>query len=268
MSTKCALKARLVLLNLLMSLFPTSATPVGAAASSTSTSISSSLVRGDLESAATPAASDSSATSNDGEQSTTPIDTSFVPSWESTNVTCDQWLLMDPSDQWSSVNANSALQTFREMYLENQLLCQECYGMSKNMCSSSDPACDQGLEDLSMSGNISRWDQAMGVFAQTQTDLNCDIEDSSQCSQAPECSSEHGPTGIALLKSMTTMHNSLSNIYMALDRAHSYASDEMEQFTAVFAPVKSLKNKAIFMDIMFVVAGVLAGLVRISLSSH
>lgn len=166
---------------------------------------------------------------------------------------------MDSAHQWKSVNGDDTLQTFRTMYLENQLLCSECYGMNKITCTSSDPACDEGLMDLSMSGNQSRWDQALGVFAQSQSDLDCDIEDSSQCSEAPQCSSDHGPAGLALLKSMTTMHNSLSNIYMAIDRAHEFASDQMQLFAEVFAPVPSLKNKAIFTEIMFLVAGLIAG---------
>ena len=133
--------------------------------------------------------------------------------------------------------------------------------MSKGTCSSSDPACDRGLQDLAMSGNESRWDQAVGFFTQSQSDLNCGIEDSSQCSEAPQCTSDRGPAGLVLLKSMTTMHNSLSNVYMAIDRAHSYASNQMSLFTSVFAPVPSLKNKAIFTEIMFVIAGVLAGFI-------
>ena len=177
------------------------------------------------------------------------------------NVSCDEWQLLDSSDQWSSVDADGTLETFRTMYLENQLLCAECYGMSKGTCSSSDPACDRGLQDLAMSGNESRWDQGIGVFTQSQSDLNCGIEDSSQCNQAPECTSDHGPAGLVLLKSMTTMHNSLSNVYMAIDRAHGFASNQMSLFTSVFAPVPSLKNKAIFTEIMFVIAGVLAGFI-------
>ena len=177
------------------------------------------------------------------------------------NTTCDEWHLLDASEQWQSVNADGILQTFRMMYIENQLLCADCYGMTKALCSSSDPTCDQGLRDLAMSGNESRWDQAVGIFTQTQSDLNCGIEDSSQCSQAPACTSDHGPAGLALLKSMSTMHNSLSNVYMAIDRAHSFATDQMSLFKAVFAPVPSLKNKAIFTEIMFVVAGVLAGFI-------
>lgn len=55
------------------------------------------------------------------------------------------------------------------------------------------------------------------------------------------------------------MHNSLSNIYMAIDRAHSFASGQMGLFTQVFAPVPSLKNKAIFTEIMFVIAGLMVG---------
>jgi len=177
------------------------------------------------------------------------------------NVTCDQWELLDSSGQWQSVNADGILQTFRTMYLENQLLCADCYGMDKATCSSNDPTCDEGLRDLSMSGDTSRWDQAVGVFTQSQADLNCGIEDSSQCSEAPQCTSDHGPAGLALLKSMTTMHNSLSNVYMAIDRSHLFVSDQMQLFTAVFAPVASLKNKAIFTEIMFVVAGLLAGFI-------
>ena len=133
--------------------------------------------------------------------------------------------------------------------------------MDKATCSSSDPTCNEGLRDLAISGSESRWDQALGIFVQSQTDLNCGIEDSSQCSKAPECTSDHGPAGLALLKSMTTMHNSLSNIYMAIDRAHSFATDQMALFSKVFAPVPSLKDKAIFTEIMFVFAGMLAGFI-------
>lgn len=140
-------------------------------------------------------------------------------------------------------------------------MCADCYGMSEATCASSDLTCQQGLRDLATSGNISRWDQALGVFAQSQSDLNCGIEDSSQCSQAPHCTSDHGPAELALLKSMTTMHNSLSNVYMAIDRAHSFATNQMGLFTTVFAPVPSLKNKAIFTEIMFVIAGLMAGFI-------
>ena len=177
------------------------------------------------------------------------------------NVSCDQWYLLDSSAQWQSVNGDGTLQTFRTMYMENQLLCADCYGMDKTTCSSNDPTCQQGLRDLAMSGTENRWDQAMGVFTQSQSDLNCGIEDSSQCSEAPACTSDHGPAGLALLKSMTTMHNSLSNVYMAIDRAHSFATNQMDLFTEVFAPVSSLKNKAIFTEIMFVVAGLMAGFI-------
>jgi len=158
------------------------------------------------------------------------------------------------------VNAAGTLVTFSTMYLENKLLCGECYGMDKSICTSTDPACQEGLQDLSMSGAVSRWDQALGVFTQTQSDLNCAIEDSSQCSEAPHCTSDHGPAGLALVKSMTTIHNSLSNIYMAIDRAHTFASGQMGLFTEVFAPVPSLKNEAIFTEIMFVIAGLVAGI--------
>lgn len=188
---------------------------------------------------------------------------SFQPSWEAINITCDDWLLLEPSDQWQAANANATLQTFRQMYLENQLLCEDCYGMSKTTCTSDDPTCQNGLQDLAQAGDINRWDQALGIFAQSQADLNCAIQDSSQCSQAPQCDSEHGPAGLALLKSMTTMHNSLSNIYMAIDRAHIFAGDQMKVFSQIFAPVKSSKNKAIFTEIMFVVAGVMAGCIPV-----
>ena len=177
------------------------------------------------------------------------------------NITCDEWLLMEPEDRWQSVNADGILQTFRTMYIGNKLMCTDCYGMSQATCSSSDVTCEQGLHDLASSGGISRWDQALGVFAQSQSDLNCGIEDSSQCSQAPDCDSDHGPAGLALLKSMTAMHNSLSNVYMAIDRAHMFATNQMGVLSAVFAPVPNMKNTAIFMEIMFAIAGVMAGFI-------
>lgn len=179
------------------------------------------------------------------------------------NISCDDFQVLiaeNPADAWSAVDGDATLQTFNQMYAEDQLVCQECYGISDpTKCNSNDPTCHNGLQKLN--GTITRQDTAASIFSQMGADFACILDPGSGCSAYPQCLDEHGPAGFAIITSLVSMHNSLENVYDAIEAARSSATDQMGLFSQVFAPVPSLKNKSIWMEIMFVIAGLVAGIV-------
>ena len=127
--------------------------------------------------------------------------------WNPTNATCNGMNNLNSSQIWSYVDGDSVVQSFNSMYAGNQLMCSECFGMDKGACTSTDPRCQNGLQDLAKppGSPSSRWDTGAAIFAQNVdlADLNCDIG-STECSGAPSCSDSDGPGAFALLKCLET----------------------------------------------------------------
>ncbi len=63
------------------------------------------------------------------------------------------------------------------MYFENEGLCGGAT-MSKSLCTSTGPAYQEGLQDHSLAGDVSK--RFHLVYPQSRSDLNCAAEDSSR----------------------------------------------------------------------------------------
>lgn len=186
-----------------------------------------------------------------------------APAFNLNNITCQDLVNLNSSQQWAAVEGDNMVETFNTMFDSNQLVCLDCFGMSKSDCKSKDPDCLEGLADLAVPEHTKgqgspRWDTAAALFAQDAdiTDLICEIG-TSQCSGAPSCYDCDGPGAFALLKSLSTLHNTLQNIYDAIGQAGALATDQMTVFQSLFAPVPSLFTEALWIGI---ITQLLAGL--------
>ena len=220
----------------------------------------SSTSRGSSITSSSPASSSSSSQTSSSASSTTSVPP--LP-WNLNNITCAELSYLNTSQQWAHVDGDSAVDTFQQMFSGNKLICSECFGEDKGACTSTDPKCQNGLADLgTLAGSKTpRWDTAVAHFAQDadENDLECQIG-TSECSGAPSCGDADGPGAFLMLKSLETMHNSLQNIYNAIGQAGSQATDQMTQFSSVFAPVPSIKGEAIFLEILTAIIGGIMGL--------
>lgn len=146
--------------------------------------------------------------------STTSPDGGQGPIYNLNNNTCDDFNTMSASEQWKAISGDQVLQTFNTMFQENQLICSECFGMSKGACTSNSADCQEGLRDVSKLNNTPRWDTAAAHFASDvdMSDLICSIQ-TGECGGAPSCKDCNGPGSYAILKSLETLSNSLKNTY-------------------------------------------------------
>ena len=157
--------------------------------------------------------------------------------WNLKNTDCDSLASLRPEEQWKSVDGDKMLVKFENWFLTNKLICEDCLGKDKEDCTSKDDNCKAGLSDLSKRGDSAdpRWDTAAAHFSQTisRLDLTCAIGATS-CVSPPSCDETNGPGGFALMKSLTTAHNSFQNIYTAIESAYSRALGQMKKFSEIF----------------------------------
>ena len=185
--------------------------------------------------------------------------TEFTPPWNYDNISCYSWSTMvDGPTRWDETNANYTWNLFNDMLDSNKLVCEECYGNLSAQCSNEN--CTVGLRDLANASGVIRLDKGLGSFTGFSTDLNCEIQGSSNCVAPPACDSVHGPYGMALFQSFTSVHTYLNNMYSAMGDAHRYCSDQAKMFASLFAPAKNLKHEATWDSLGFVLGGVVAGL--------
>lgn len=78
-------------------------------------------------------------------------------------------------------------------------------------------------------------DTAVAHFANVVAtlDLVCSVG-TSPCSSPPSCGECNGPGGFAMMKSLSTLHNTLQNVFDAISEAGQRATNQMNQFSRIF----------------------------------
>lgn len=196
---------------------------------------------------------------------TSSSDYSPSTSGDSENITCTDLLSLNASQKWDVVHGDDAVTKFIDMFNSNKLVCTECFGKSKEDCQSKREQCQNGIKDLSILPHThnTSWTVAAAHFAQNvdASDLTCVIGPGT-CSASPSCeSSKTGLASYAVLKSLTTAHNSFQANYDALKSASDSCDTQMEKFSEVFAPVPNTENLAMFIIVFTAILGGLAGFI-------
>ncbi|KAL9040590.1 MAG: hypothetical protein Q9214_004427, partial [Letrouitia sp. 1 TL-2023] len=190
--------------------------------------------------------------------------TDDAPPYNLKNITCDDLNNLNASAQWDAVDGDNMLQTFINMYNSDKLICKECFGMLKSDCNSKDRTCQTGIKSLSKlkGATDSSWTVAAGHFAQNENvdDLSCDIGPS-QCTVAASCDECNGPGSYAILKSLSTAHNSFEANYEAIEEAGNACDKQMNAFSDTFAPLPDTNGEGLGIIIMTALIGGLAGFI-------
>ena len=159
------------------------------------------------------------------------------PPWNLNDISCKPMEYLSPSEAWKAVDGDKALAIYELWFATNRLMCEPCMGQLVKACESKSPDCHDGLRDRAKTEGAenARWDTGIANFAQlTSTpDLQCDIG-SNGCSKPPTCEECNGPGAYVLLRSLSTLHNTMQNQFDALKDAAGSAGRKIDQFTATF----------------------------------
>ena len=139
------------------------------------------------------------------------------PAYNPNNLSCRDTTSMDGSAISAAVDRDKVVSSLNRMFTDNEVMCDECFGQSKSSCQSRNTACTKGLQDLAVDGEISKRDRAAVHFAKNAyiSDITCRFE-SHTCATPPNCDACEGIGAWAVLKSITTQHNSLELVWKAI----------------------------------------------------